>query len=110
MRSNSSYHPLLDAFNASLSLDGANQPSYAYIELSAVHATKQTTTYVNQTVQIINLDAFNAYSQQVLSREEYKLRFKGKAKLLEMRFPTTTVNYDKLSPLIHPLIRPHRRF
>ena len=95
MRSNNSYHPRLDAFNASLSLDGANQPPYAYIELPAVHATKQATTYVNQTVQITDLDAFGAYSQQVLSSEEHKLNVKGKTTLHEMRFPTTTVNYDK---------------
>ena len=92
--SNNSYHPHLDAFNASLGLDGADAP-YAYVELPAIHATKEATSYVNQTVQITNSDAFDEYNLQVLSSEEFGLHVKGKTKLHEMRFPTTTVDYNK---------------
>ena len=92
--SNNSYHPRLDAFNASVGLDGTNTP-YAYIELPAIHATKEATSYVNQTVRITNSDAFENYNMQVLGSSEYKVDVKGKTKLHEMRFPTTTVNYNK---------------
>lgn len=92
--SNNSYHPRLDAFNASLGLDGTNLP-FAYIELPAIHATKEATSYVNQTVRIVNSDAFEDYNMQVLGSKNYKVQVKGKTKLHEMRFPTTTVDYNK---------------
>ena len=89
----SPYHPNLDAFNASLSLDGA--APYAYVEIPQIHATAQATTVVDQDVKIADLDAFNAYNVAVLQSENVKLKVKGKTALHEMRFPTTTVNYDK---------------
>ncbi|KAL9002360.1 MAG: hypothetical protein Q9180_009980, partial [Flavoplaca navasiana] len=42
------YHPRLDAFNASLSVGGAENKPYAYIELPAVHATETTFTNIDQ--------------------------------------------------------------
>lgn len=90
---NNTYHPNLDGFNASLSLDGAEP--YAYIQLPAVHATKTATTYVNQTVQITNIDAFNDYNLHVLGSEDFKQNVKGKTQLHEMKYPTITVDYHK---------------
>ena len=89
----SPYHPNLDAFNASLSLDG--RAPYAYIEIPQVHATAQATTIVDQDVSITDLDAFTDYNIAVLQNEDVKLDVKGKTALHEMRFPTNTVNYDK---------------
>ncbi|KAL2053437.1 hypothetical protein ABVK25_006431 [Lepraria finkii] len=89
----SPYHPNLDAFNASLSLDG--RAPYAYIEIPQVHATAQATTVVDQDVSITDLDAFTDYNIAVLQNEDVKLDVKGKTALHEMRFPTNTVNYDK---------------
>lgn len=89
----SPYHPNLDAFNASLSLDG-DKP-YAYIEIPHVHATPQATTRVDQDVSIIDLAAFTDYTTAVLGSENVKVDVKGRTALHEMRFPDTTVNYDK---------------
>ena len=114
---NASYHPRLDAFNASLSLQGTgqqrNQQTYAYrnfgqIEIPAVHAAKSAKVYVNQTVQITDQDALNAYTQHVLGSEVFNMSVKGHTKLHEMAFPVTTVNYNKTMlmkgtfPYLHP--------
>lgn len=100
-----SYHPRLDSFNASLSLHNPASQSengegkdvaYAYITLPAIHATKTATSYVNQTVQITDLDAFKSYNAAVLGGEEVQVRVKGRTDLHLMRFPTTAVDYDKV--------------
>lgn len=93
LENNSQYHPQLDAFNASLSLDGGKP--YAYIQIPQVHATKLATTIVDQDVQITDLHAFTEYNVNVLKNETVKVDVKGKTPLHEMRFPTSNVNYDE---------------
>ncbi|MCJ1340282.1 hypothetical protein MMC09_005576 [Bachmanniomyces sp. S44760] len=93
----SPYHPQLDAFNASLSLDGGNP--YAYVEIPHVHATASATSVIDQDVQITDLGAFTDYNVNVLNSEEVKVDVKGRTNLHEMRFPTTTVNYDKTTTM-----------
>ncbi|CAF9913769.1 MAG: hypothetical protein HETSPECPRED_001655 [Heterodermia speciosa] len=96
---NNTYHPHLDAFNASISLHSSSSSDdtpYAQITLPSIHATRTATSSVNQTVQITNLSAFNAYSAAVLGSESVELRVKGRTKLHEMRFPSTVVDYDKV--------------
>ena len=93
------YHPRLDAFNASLSVDGPEVKPYAYIELPAIHAMTKATSYVNQTVKITDMDAFMNYNNLALSNEVVDIAVRGKTALHEMRFPTTTVNYRKVVSL-----------
>lgn len=93
------YHPRLDAFNVSLSVDGPEPRPYAYVELPALHATRKATAYFNQTVQITDLDAFMNYNSITLNDEEVKVAVRGRTALHEMRFPTTTVNYNKVVSL-----------
>ena len=64
---NSPYHPQLDAFNASLSLQGTNTP-YAYVELPHLHATQSGTNLIDQDVSITDLAAFTAYNIAVLNQ------------------------------------------
>ncbi|KAL8784406.1 MAG: hypothetical protein Q9195_009051 [Heterodermia aff. obscurata] len=91
------YHPHLDAFNASLSLHNSSYDlPYAAITLPAIHARRSATSYVNQTVQITNADAINAYSAAVLGLESVQLGVRGRTKLHEMRFPDTMVDYHKI--------------
>ncbi|KAL8885457.1 MAG: hypothetical protein Q9215_006697, partial [Flavoplaca cf. flavocitrina] len=89
------YHPRLDAFNASLSVGGAENKPYAYIELPAVHATETTYTNIDQEVQITDMDAFIDYNTQLLTQESVDLVVKGRTKLHEGRLPATTVDYEK---------------
>ncbi|KAL8788554.1 MAG: hypothetical protein Q9213_001627 [Squamulea squamosa] len=89
------YHPRLDAFNASLSVGGAEDKPYAYIQLPEVHATETTYTHVDQEVQITDMDAFIDYNTQLLTKESVDLVVRGRTKLHEMRLPVTTVDYHK---------------
>ncbi|KAI4266144.1 MAG: hypothetical protein LQ337_008883 [Flavoplaca oasis] len=89
------YHPRLDAFNASLSVGGAEAKPYAYIELPAVHATETTYTNIDQEVQITDMDAFIDYNTQLLTQESVDLVVKGRTKLHEGRLPATTVDFEK---------------
>ena len=91
----SKYHPNLDAFNVSLSIDGSDTP-YAYITLPAVHATKTATTHVDQDVQITDVDEFARYNALVMGSEEVKLAVKGRTALHEMQYQETTVDYRKM--------------
>ncbi|KAL8872971.1 MAG: hypothetical protein Q9174_001493 [Haloplaca sp. 1 TL-2023] len=95
LENHSNYHPRLDAFNASLSVGGAENKPYAFIELPAVHATETATTMIDQDVQITDMEAFIDYNIQLLTRESVDLVVKGRTDLHEMAFPTTTVDYDK---------------
>ena len=93
----SSYHPRLDAFNASLSLHGGKP--YGIVTLPHVHATKEAYTIVDQDVAITDMEAFTAYSAAVLGSDQVKLDVKGRTALHEMRFPTTHVDYHKTATM-----------
>ncbi len=97
IRNASPYHPNLDAFNASLSLDGGNP--YAYVELPELHATKQAISIVNQDVKITDMDAFTVYNVAVLNSEQVKVDVYGQTALHEMRFPSITVDYRKTATM-----------
>ncbi|KAL8774247.1 MAG: hypothetical protein Q9209_000998 [Squamulea sp. 1 TL-2023] len=101
------YHPRLDAFNASLSVGGAEDRPYAYVELPKVHATETTYTHVDQEVQITDMDAFIDYNTQLLTKESVDLVVKGRTKLHQMRLPATTVDYHKtisMKGIRHPYL------
>ena len=91
------YHPQLDAFNASLSLDGGSP--YAYIEIPQLLAGASAVTLVDQDVNITDLDAFTAYNVAVLNEETVKVDVKGRTALHEMSFPTTTVDYNQVTTM-----------
>ena len=94
IRSRSKYHPRLDEFNASLSLEGSDP--YASIKIPPVHATAQSTSTIDQDVHITNLDHFTDYNIALLNSKQVNLAVDGRTGLHEMRFPTTKVDYDKV--------------
>lgn len=109
------YHPRLDAFNASLSIDGPALRPFAYLQFPAIHATETATSYVNQTVEIVNPDEWARYTTQVVNGDEVRVAIQGKTALHEMRNPVTTVDYNKVTvlkgsslghPMISPIIKP----
>ena len=89
----SDYHPNLDAFNASISLHG--RPPYGYIIIPKVHATAHATSIVDQDVKITDEGAFEEYCAKVVAEEEVQVDVRGRTGLHEMRYPETTVDYDK---------------
>jgi hypothetical protein len=88
------YQPRLDAFNASISVHGTDRP-YAFVELPAIHATEEVTSYISQRVAIVDVEAFTDYITLLLTREEIKMDIEGKTDLHLMRNPVTTVDYRK---------------
>ena len=93
----SKYHPQLDAFNASLSLDGSDP--FAFVQIPAVHATESATSIVDQDVQITNAVGFTQYNAAVLSSKDIKIRVKGRVGLKQGSLPKTTVDYNKIVAL-----------
>jgi len=90
----SPYHPHLDAFNASLSLEGGNP--YAYITIPALDAAANATIVVDQPVAIADLKAFTDYNIALLQNEKINIAVRGSTSLHEMKFPTTTVDFNKI--------------
>ena len=88
------YHPRLDAFNTSLSVHGTGKP-FTYVELPAIHATEEVISYVDQMVQIVDMEAFTNYNTLLLTSEEVQVDIEGRTDLHEMRNPVTTVDYRK---------------
>lgn len=101
IRSSSSYHPLIDAFNATLSVkdDKPGRSPFAMIELPAVHASAETPVDVDQFVQITNLDQYGDFAKVVLASEEYKLAVDGRTGLHQSGLRAITVDYNKVVTL-----------
>ena len=89
----SSYHPNLDAFNATLALRGSKP--FASVQIPKLHATEEAISIVDQDVTITDVDAFGEYTAAVLASDQLKVEIKGRTGLHEMRFPTTHVDYHK---------------
>lgn len=64
-----------------------------------MHATAKATSIVDQYVSITDLMAFTDYTTSVLQNEDVEVNVKGRTPLHEMRFPTTTVDYDKTAKM-----------
>lgn len=100
VRSDNRYQPHLDAFDASLYLNNPDGEPFSYIQVPAVHATKEALSISNQTINIADLSSqFADYTGVVLASEEYDLIVKGRTDLHEGRLPTTTVDYNKVVTL-----------
>jgi len=96
--SNSSYHPNLDAFNASLSLGNSSDPSFAQVEIPATHSNGSANVYIkNQTLQLTDDAAYANFCKAILGQEEFELVITGRPKLHEMKFPVINVDY-------HPVV------
>jgi Protein of unknown function (DUF3712) len=93
--SKSSFHPQLDAFNASVYLPGSSAPIMS-IEIPAVKARDgAVTTIKGQHITIADLEGFTKYTAAVLGMETVTLLLQGRTGLKEGSLPKTTVNYNK---------------
>ena len=93
--SKSSFHPQLDAFNASVFLPGSSAPIMS-IEIPAVKAQDgAVTTVKGQHINIADLEGFTKYTAAVLGMETVTLLLQGKIGLKEGSLPKTTVDYNK---------------
>lgn len=93
--SGSSFHPQLDAFNASVYLPGSAAPIMA-IEIPAATARDGAITTINgQHITITDIDGFTKYTAAVLGMQTVTLLLQGRTGLKEGSLPKTTVNYNK---------------
>ncbi|KAI9845826.1 MAG: hypothetical protein M1837_004506 [Sclerophora amabilis] len=101
IRSNNTYHPRLDSFNASLFLEDTlpDIKPFAYIQLPPIQSGDRVPMSLDQTVQIADLEQFTKYSTLVMNSEEYRLGIRGRVGLHEMAFPVTTVDYNEVVTL-----------
>lgn len=101
IRSSSSFHPRLDAFNATLSIaNGATTGApFASVELPEVKASSETPVEIDQTVQITDLGQYTNFAKVVLGSEEYKLVVKGRTGLHQSGLRAITVDYNQMVTL-----------
>jgi hypothetical protein len=93
--SKSSFHPQLDAFNASVYLPDSSAPIMS-IEIPAVKAQNgAVTTIRGQHITIADVEGFTKYTAAVLGMETVTILLQGKTGLKEGSLPKTTVNYNK---------------
>lgn len=93
IRSDSSYHPRIEAFRAGLSLDG--QEPFIYIDIPEAKSEKVTYITVDQDVTFASADAFTAYTKAVLGSEELTIDLDGKTTIHISGLPATDVDYRK---------------
>lgn len=91
------YHPQLDAFNATLALNGGKP--YTSVHIERLHAAPSTTVVIDQDVTISDLDAFTAYNQAVLNQDNVEVAISGSTTMREMAFPPTIIQYDKTTSM-----------
>lgn len=90
----SSHHPELEAFEASLYLDGSDVPFISF-DTPAIKANNGTESHVQQRVQIQNMDEFTKYTMVTLGSDQYKVYLRGKGGLKLGSLPKTTVDYNQ---------------
>jgi hypothetical protein len=94
IRSDSSYHPKIDAFRAGLSLEG--QEPFLYIDIPDAKSEAETRITVEQDVKFANMGAFSNYTKAVLASETFEVHLDGKTNIHLSGLPTVDVNYNKV--------------
>jgi len=94
IRSDSSYHPKIDAFRAGLSLEG--QEPFLYVEIPEAKSEAETRITVDQDVKFANADAFSNYTRAVLDAETFEIHLDGKTTIHLSGLPSMDVDYNKV--------------
>ncbi|KAJ5493366.1 hypothetical protein N7539_002112 [Penicillium diatomitis] len=92
--SQSSFHPKIYSFLASVSLVGA---AHAFTSVQVPETTSRDGVKINldQTVDLSNANAFGDFAKAVMLQKDVELEISGKPELQQGSLPKTTVNYDK---------------
>ncbi len=96
--SNDTFHPMLGAFNASLFLEDTepNIQPFGYIEVPANEALHEKYIFVDQQMDIANMDQFIKYNKVLLNSEKYRVAIRGVMQVHEEAFPPAKVNFNKV--------------
>ncbi|MBA7489681.1 hypothetical protein ES702_00215 [subsurface metagenome] len=95
---NSSYHPTLYPFNASLYLldPPGNNISFASIQTTEIKAHNNASVVVGpQRVNITHMKEFTRFVLMVASQEEFTYALRGHGQLKEGHLPKVHVDYNK---------------
>jgi hypothetical protein len=92
-KSDSSFHPTIDAFQGGLSLDG--KTPFLYISVPEVKAEAETNINVEQDVKFASKDAFNAYNKAMMGSESLDVYLDGKTKVHQSGLRAISVDYNK---------------
>lgn len=97
VNSKSMFTPTLDAFEASLFLEDTepNIKPFGKITIPSVHATKVSTTTVDQQMKILDQEQFKRYNTLVASAKNFRLGVRGRTKLHLGALPVVTVDFNK---------------
>ncbi|EEH42923.2 uncharacterized protein PADG_07743 [Paracoccidioides brasiliensis Pb18] len=93
--SKSKYHPILDAFNATVSIAKSNKPFFV-LAVPSVKAVDGAKSMIDQRVQLADVQQFVDYSIAVMKSEFLDLEIDGRTGLKEGALPKTTVDYNKV--------------
>ncbi|KAJ4990251.1 hypothetical protein SVAN01_04342 [Stagonosporopsis vannaccii] len=93
IRSDSSYHPRIEAFRAGLSLEG--QDPFIYINIPEAKSEGETFITVDQEVTFESSEGFSAYTKAVLASEEITIDLNGRTTIHIPNLPSTDVDYNK---------------
>jgi hypothetical protein len=94
----SMFHPILDAFNATVSMVGSSVP-FAYLQTPRVHAVDGEQGTIDQRVVLPSVDAFTAFSMAVMLKDKVDISVLGKTGLKLGSLQKVTVNYNHTTTL-----------
>lgn len=92
-RSSSKFHPKIDAFRASLSLEG--QDPFTYINIPDAKVQAVTDIVVDQDITFASADQFVEYNKAVMSSESFDVYLDGKTTLHQSGLSGIDVDYRK---------------
>ncbi|KAI9894679.1 MAG: hypothetical protein M1814_002035 [Vezdaea aestivalis] len=100
LKSNSSHHPTLDAFNATLFLENTlpNIQPIVYLEVPGVRSTGSVPVNIDQTLAIANVGQLTNFAKVVLGSREFRLAIRGRTKLHQGSLHTD-VDYNEVVTL-----------
>ncbi|PGH34992.1 hypothetical protein GX50_02126 [[Emmonsia] crescens] len=93
--SKSKYHPVLDAFNATVAVAGTDKPFFT-LQVPSVQAVDGAKSMIDQRVMLADVQAFTDYSILVMKSETVDIEINGRTGLKEGALPKTHVNYNKV--------------
>jgi hypothetical protein len=93
--SSSRYHPWMDAFNASLSLEGTDEV-FSQIHVPRFQASDQAVIEFEQDIILSDVPAFTEFSTAILHEEEIQLHVFGETQLKQGGLHKVDVTYDKI--------------
>jgi hypothetical protein len=96
--SNNTFHPTVDAYNASLFLEDTepNIVPFGYIQVPQTQALSKKYIIVDQDMIVANMDQFIKYNKLLLNSETYRVAIRGVTHVREGAFPPAKINFNKV--------------